>query len=94
MMKSTIRNEKDGSVCEQEDGDTVLRAALRAGLGFAYECNSGGCGGCKIELLEGTVETLWAEAPGLSERDRKRGRHLACQCKAKGDITIKAPTAA
>lgn len=93
MMKSTIRNEKDGSVCEQEDGDTVLRAALRAGLGFSYECNSGGCGGCKIELLEGEVETLWAEAPGLNERDRKRGRHLACQCKAKGNIKIKAPTA-
>lgn len=93
MMKSTIRNEKDGSVCEQEDGDTILRAALRAGLGFSYECNSGGCGGCKIELLEGEVETLWADAPGLSERERKRGRHLACQCKAKGDIKIKAPTA-
>ncbi|PKO36342.1 MAG: oxidoreductase, partial [Betaproteobacteria bacterium HGW-Betaproteobacteria-6] len=59
MTKPTIRNEKDGSVCTQEDGDTILRAALRAGLGLSYECNSGGCGGCKFELLEGEVETLW-----------------------------------
>ena len=93
MTKPTIRNEKDGSVCTQEDGDTILRAALRAGLGLSYECNSGGCGGCKFELLEGEVETLWADAPGLSERDRKRGRHLACQCRARGPVSIKATTA-
>jgi toluene monooxygenase electron transfer component len=91
-MKSIIRNEKDGSVFEQQEGDTILRAALRAGLGLSYECNSGGCGGCKFELLEGEINTHWADAPGLTERDRKRGRHLACQCSAVGAITIKAAT--
>jgi toluene monooxygenase electron transfer component len=93
MIKATIRNEKDGSTCEQQDGDTILRAALRAGLGLSYECNSGGCGACKFELMEGEIETLWADAPGLTERDRKRGRHLACQCKAVGPVAIKAATA-
>ena len=24
--------------------DTILRAGLRAGLGFPYECNAGSCG--------------------------------------------------
>ena len=86
----TIRNQKDGSVFVQQPGDTILRAALRAGKGLSYECNSGGCGGCKFELIEGEVETLWPEAPGLSERDRKRGRHLACQCRALGEATIAA----
>ncbi|MCX7251987.1 MAG: FAD-binding oxidoreductase [Burkholderiales bacterium] len=93
MTISTIRNEKDGAVCEQAEGDTILRAALRAGLGFGYECNSGGCGGCKFELVDGEIETLWTDAPGLTARDRQRGRHLACQCRAKGSITIKAATA-
>jgi toluene monooxygenase electron transfer component len=93
MTNATIRNEKDGSVCEQQDGDTILRAAMRAGLGYSYECNSGGCGGCKIELLEGEIETLWSDAPGLTDRDRKRGRHLACQSRARGALTIKAATA-
>lgn len=93
MNKATIRNEKDGSTCEQQEGDTILRAALRAGQGYSYECNSGGCGGCKFELMEGEIETLWAEAPGLTERDRKRGRHLACQCRARGPVSIKAATA-
>lgn len=94
MEKSTIYNEKDGSTCEQMAEDTILRAALRAGLGYSYECNSGGCGGCKFDLLAGEVETLWPDAPGLSERDRKRGRHLACQCRARGPVSIKMATAA
>ena len=89
-----ITNQKDGSNFVQAAGDSILRAALRAGVGLAYECNSGGCGGCKFELLDGEIETLWPEAPGLSERDRKRGRHLACQCRACGDVTIAAPSAA
>jgi len=37
--------------CGEED--TILRAALRSGLGFPYECNVGACGNCRFELLEG-----------------------------------------
>lgn len=91
--QSRITNQKDGSSFTQAAGDSILRAALRAGVGLAYECNSGGCGGCKFELLEGEIENLWPEAPGLSERDKRRNRHLACQCRARGDITIAASSA-
>jgi toluene monooxygenase electron transfer component len=54
-----------------------------------YECSVGSCGTCKIQLIEGALETAWAEAPGLSERDRARGRHLACQSRPQGDCLIK-----
>ncbi len=91
--QARITYQKDGSSFVQAGGDSILRAALRAGVGLAYECNSGGCGGCKFELLDGEIEILWPEAPGLSERDKRRGRHLACQCRALGDITIAAPIA-
>ena len=93
MQPAMIINAKDQSRFAQQPEDTILRAALRAGIGLSYECNSGGCGACKFELVEGEIETLWEQAPGLSERDRKRGRHLACQCRAKDQVTIKAPTA-
>jgi toluene monooxygenase electron transfer component len=69
--------------------DTLLRAALRAGLAFPYECSVGGCGACRFELLEGVVQTLWEGAPGLSERDRKRGKRLACQTRVQGDARIR-----
>ncbi len=90
--RNTVKNLKDNSSFGQDGDDTILRAALRAGIGMSYECNSGCCGGCKFDLLEGEVNDLWPDAPGLSARDRARGLKLACQCKAKGEITIKAPT--
>jgi toluene monooxygenase electron transfer component len=72
--------------------DTLLQAAIRAGIGFPYECSSGGCGSCKFELLEGEVENLWPEAAGLTERDRRKNRLLACQCRPKGALKVKVRT--
>lgn len=72
-----------------EEGDTMLRAGLRAGLGFPYECNAGSCGTCKVELLEGQVTSLRPDAPGLAERDRAKGRILACQARPGTDCRIK-----
>lgn len=71
------------------EGDTLLRAALRAGIHFPYECNSGGCGSCKIEVMSGSVTNLWDGAPGLSTRDVLKGRQLACQCVPTTDCDIK-----
>lgn len=89
----TVTNQSDGAVFVQRPDDTLLRAALRAGTGLAYECNSGGCGGCKFELVSGDIDNLWPEAPGLSERDKKRGKYLACQSRARGDLLIRASSA-
>ena len=70
-------------------GDTLLLAGLRAGVGLSYECNAGACGTCKIELVSGEVDDLWPEAPGIRQRDRDRGRRLACQSVPRSDCTIK-----
>ena len=75
------------------DEDTLLRGALRSGIGFPHDCSVGGCGNCRFDLVSGEMETLWAEAPGLSERERKRGRRLACQSRPTGDCVIKVRTA-
>ncbi|MGA1317799.1 MAG: 2Fe-2S iron-sulfur cluster-binding protein, partial [Rubrivivax sp.] len=48
--------------------DTLLRAAQRAGLGFPYECNTGACGNCRVELVVGGLSPVWAEAPAGSGR--------------------------
>lgn len=79
----------DDTTFRCEEGDTVLSAALRSGTGFPYECNSGGCGSCQFELLEGEVKESWPDAPGLSPRARERGRRLACQCVPVSDCSIK-----
>ncbi|WFU51424.1 FAD-binding oxidoreductase [Sinorhizobium terangae] len=71
------------------DGDTIMRSALRAGLGFPYECNVGSCGNCRFDLLEGEIEELRPDAPGLSDRDRERGRRLGCQARPLTDCVVK-----
>lgn len=69
--------------------DSLLRGALRAGVAFPYECSVGGCGSCRFELLDGDMQTLWPEAPGLSARDRQRGKRLACQSRPRTDCRIR-----
>ena len=71
------------------EDDTIMRAAVRHGLGFPYECNVGSCGNCKFELLEGEIEHLRQNPPGWSERDLQRKRYLGCQAKPLGDCKIK-----
>ena len=69
--------------------DTISRAALRAGLGMPYECNVGSCGTCKVELIDGAIDSAWPTAPALSERDRSKNRVLGCQAHPRQDCTIK-----
>lgn len=88
-MNAKVTIEDAGLEYEVEDQDTLLRSALRHGIAMPYECNSGGCGSCKFELLEGELDELWPDAPGLSARDKRKGRKLACQCRPRGDVRIK-----
>ncbi|MGE0630073.1 MAG: 2Fe-2S iron-sulfur cluster-binding protein [Hyphomicrobiaceae bacterium] len=69
--------------------DTVLRAALRSGLGFPYECNVGSCGNCLFEIVEGEVIHERADAPAWNERHKSRNRYLGCQARPQGDLAIK-----
>lgn len=86
-MRSIRVNEEATFECAGED--TILRAGLRAGLGFPYECNAGSCGTCKVELVSGSIDSMRPDAPGLPERDRARNRVLACQARPLSDCAIK-----
>lgn len=88
-MEHTILIEGGEAFAVSAEEDSLLRGALRAGIGLPHECSVGGCGACRFELVAGDMETLWPDAPGLTERDRKRGKRLACQCRPLGDCTIR-----
>lgn len=83
---------QDGVSFSVGEGDSILTAALRAGVGFPHECCVGGCGACRFELLAGSVTELWPDAPGLTARDRGRGKKLACQSAPLESCDIKVRT--
>ncbi len=70
-------------------GERILTAALRAGAWIPFECGWGSCGTCKVTLVEGEVDTLFAEAPAISPRDARRNKILACQTSPTTDLVIK-----
>jgi CDP-4-dehydro-6-deoxyglucose reductase len=68
-------------------GESVLDAALRCGVSLAHECTFGGCGTCRMRVLEGSVS--YEEFPmGLSEEESAEGFALACQARPNGDLLI------
>ena len=87
MPRISLNDSDIGFDCKSDD--TILRAALRAGLGMSYSCNVGSCGNCRFELVEGDVTHLRVDSPAYTDKDRKRNRWLGCQAVPGGDCTIK-----
>jgi uncharacterized 2Fe-2S/4Fe-4S cluster protein (DUF4445 family) len=75
---------------EVETGDTVIRAALEAGVHVNASCGGEGvCGKCRVRIEEGTVEGGISEK--LSEEDLENGYRLACQAAVKSDLVVRIP---
>ncbi|ODP34243.1 CDP-6-deoxy-delta-3,4-glucoseen reductase [Pandoraea sp. ISTKB] len=77
-----------GREFQVEDGEAVLSAALRQGVGLPYGCKNGGCGSCKAKLVEGTVEHGSHPSSALTKDEETRGFALLCCAHAKGDLVI------
>jgi CDP-4-dehydro-6-deoxyglucose reductase, E3 len=73
-----------------EDGESVLQAALNAGLVLPYGCRDGACGSCKGKLIEGQIDYGHYSEKALSAEDRNRGYALFCQAKAQSDLVLEA----
>jgi uncharacterized 2Fe-2S/4Fe-4S cluster protein (DUF4445 family) len=73
-----------------EDGDTVIRAALEAGVHVNASCGGEGvCGKCRVLIEDGTVDGGISEK--LSDEDREKGYRLACQTAVRSDLVVRIP---
>jgi phenol hydroxylase P5 protein len=75
---------------EVEAGQTLLDAALRAGVYIPHACLHGLCGTCKVQVLEGEVDIGDASPFALMDFERDEGKCLACVATAACDIVIEA----
>jgi CDP-4-dehydro-6-deoxyglucose reductase len=70
-----------------ERGETLLQAAGRSNIALPHDCQLGGCGTCRIRLLDGQVR--YEEEPfGLAPDEASAGYALACQAQPLGDLVI------
>ncbi|MCS6996687.1 MAG: CDP-6-deoxy-delta-3,4-glucoseen reductase [Casimicrobiaceae bacterium] len=72
------------------DDETILTAALRAGLLIPYGCRNGACGSCKSTLVNGAIDYGLYQASTLTEAEKRNGQFLPCVAKPLGDITMQA----
>ena len=67
---------------------TILELSEELGIGIEFSCRVGTCGVCKVKMTTGEVDMAVEDA--LDDDDKKNGLILACQAKAKGEVTVEA----
>lgn len=88
-MQFQISTEPGGESFTADPGQTVLEAALAAGLLLPYGCRDGACGACKAQLMSGRIDQGTVSATALTDEERAAGQALLCQARPLTDLVIK-----
>jgi CDP-4-dehydro-6-deoxyglucose reductase/ferredoxin-NAD(P)+ reductase (naphthalene dioxygenase ferredoxin-specific) len=67
---------------------TILAAALAAGVDYPHGCRSGRCGSCKSRLASGSVTLLPHSRFALSDQEKAAGLILACRATPQTEVTV------
>jgi CDP-4-dehydro-6-deoxyglucose reductase, E3 len=73
-----------------DEGETVLTAAIRAGVGLPYGCKNGACGTCKGKIVAGNVTHGKHQEKTLTAADEQNGFSLFCCATPHADLIIEA----
>ena len=71
-------------------GESILAAAIRAGVGLPYGCKNGACGSCKGKLVSGQAELGTHLERALSAAEREACHTLFCCAMPQSDVVIEA----
>jgi phenol hydroxylase P5 protein len=89
-MSYALTIEPLGQTIDIEEGQTILDAALRAGIYLPHACCHGLCATCKVQVADGEVEHGEASSFALMDFERDEGKCLACCATPQGDLVIEA----
>ena len=76
-----------------EGNNSILEAALSAGLAINYGCSNGNCGKCKAKVISGEVNKIRQHDFVISDAEKNQGYILACSNTAISDIVLQADEA-
>ena len=86
MNKVTIKN--SGHSFDVRPSQTVLQAAIEAGINIPYGCRNGACGNCKAKLHAGKVFHNDYQNSAMTDAEIAAGNTLLCCAMAETDLTI------
>lgn len=88
VMTAHVKVKPSGREFFVEGNETVLEAALRAGLAPSYGCRNGNCGLCKARIVSGKIQQVNQTDYPLSASERAQGHALLCSHTAISDLEI------
>ena len=90
MAKVTIQS--SGQTFEVRPSQTVLEAAVDAGINIPYGCRTGACGSCKGKLVSGKVIHDDYQGSAMTDEELAAGNALFCCARPLEDLVIDART--
>ena len=89
-MKYTVKDVASGAEFLCRDDESIFRAMHKSGRSiFAGGCEGGGCGICKVKILEGDyVKFKNMSRKHVTEEDEAQDIVLACCVKPLSDISL------
>lgn len=78
-MSFSVKIQQTNEPLDVEMGDTILTAALAAGVRYPHGCKSGNCGACKSRLHSGKIEMSPYSDYALTDTEKASGLVLACR---------------
>ena len=86
---TTIIVQPSGTEIHIDPEDTLLSGLQKAGYAYTVGCRRGGCGICKVDVLEGGFSYSRPVADTvISAEERTDGTCLSCRAVPDGDLTI------
>lgn len=76
-----------------DSGETILEAALRAGVAVDYHCANGTCGDCRARIIEGDVGLCLHHDYTFKGADKLKPMLLMCRTQPASDMVIEASEA-
>ncbi|WJR78820.1 2Fe-2S iron-sulfur cluster binding domain-containing protein [Bradyrhizobium sp. NP1] len=76
---------------EAKSGETILKAARRAGIQLSSDCEVGDCQTCRATCLAGEIEYDELATISLTQAEVDGGEILPCVAMAAGDLAVRLP---
>jgi CDP-4-dehydro-6-deoxyglucose reductase, E3 len=83
-----VRITPHGRVVRVKAEQSILDAALEAGLNLPHSCKSGHCSSCRARLLCGSIRYPHGTPLGLSAEEARTGHVLLCQARPLSDLSV------